>query len=265
MSARHRLHPLFRSRGAMSLLLGPFLTACVSSQHHFAGQTSPPVLLHIAAAQPPIEAALHAVIVYQGPGTWKRNAYWDEYVLTVANRGDAPLTIESAALIAFSGNAVSPGDDPWALEESSRTWWQSNARVAGAVLGVGAGSVAFGGMEIAAALGSMGAAGASAGLALLPLAAPAFIAVSVALDEDRKDQIEAEFARRRLVLPARIPTGQNANGSLFFRIVPGPRQLVFRCGTAGQLQVITLDLAPIASLHLKRSAPNSVARVTTIR
>src|SRR3954470_11695952 len=31
-------------------------------------------------------ASLSSVIVYEGPGSWKKAAFWDEYVVTVTNR-----------------------------------------------------------------------------------------------------------------------------------------------------------------------------------
>ena len=75
----------------------------------------------VGAQQSPVEALVNTVIVYQGPGSWKREAHWDEYVVTIANRGDAPLVIDSFSLTGLSGREVAPGTIPWALEKQSRT------------------------------------------------------------------------------------------------------------------------------------------------
>jgi hypothetical protein len=244
--------------------VGTTLAGCTSSQHRLVAHPLPPAPINVTAMQPPVEAKLYTVIAYDGPGAWKRRAYWDEYVVTLANRGNAPVTIESAALVDSRGGVMVPGDDPWSLEEASRTWWRSEGvRVTGAVLGVGAGSAAYIGSLFASAMGAFGGAGSgAAGIAVLPFAAPAIIAASVAIDEDRKDRIQAEFARRRLVLPRQIGVGEHTEGSLFFRLTPGPRQLVLRCSVEGHLQVVTMDLSPLAGLHLapRRADTQNVAK-----
>src|SRR6185436_17906008 len=104
-------------------------TGCVSSKYKLAkpADTLPAVALNLtstpapgkADAPSPVEATLNTVLVFQGPGSWKREAYWDEYIVTLANRGPAPFNIESATLTDFQGQAVTPGDNPWDLEKQS--------------------------------------------------------------------------------------------------------------------------------------------------
>jgi hypothetical protein len=245
-------------------IVGATHVGCTSSQHRLVAHPLPSAPINVTAIQPPVEANLYTVIAHDGPGAWKRAAYWDEYVVTLANRGNAPVTIESAVLVDSVGAALLPGDDPWTLEETSRTWWRSDgARVTGAVLGVGAGSAAYIGSLVASAMGAFGGAGSgAAGIAVLPFAAPAIIAASVAIDEDRKDRIQAEFARRRLILPRQIGVGEPTEGSLFFRLTPSPRQLVLRCSVEGHLQVVTMDLSPLAGLHLapRRADMHNIAK-----
>jgi CDP-diacylglycerol--serine O-phosphatidyltransferase len=105
------------------------LAGCVATKYEKAAQdTPPPVPLNLVAAQPPIELALRTVIVYNGPGSWKREALWDEYVVTIHNRGAKPLTIAASALVDFTGASHAPGVDPWTLEKESQTLEQRYQR-----------------------------------------------------------------------------------------------------------------------------------------
>src|SRR5947209_1326044 len=103
-----------------TLILG--LSGCTASRYKLASKkTSPPVPINLPSTEPPIEALVHTVIIYRGPGSWKRNAYWDEYVVTVANRGNASLAVQSASLTDINGQDSLAGTDPWELETTSRT------------------------------------------------------------------------------------------------------------------------------------------------
>ena len=56
-----------------------------------------------------LEVVLDWVIVRDGPGTWSRDAYWDEYLLRVANLSDAELSItlvEVVDALALLDNAL---------------------------------------------------------------------------------------------------------------------------------------------------------------
>ena len=115
-------------------------SGCVSAKYQSAANgTPPPVALNLtsaparflplestggdsnpAAAPPSVAAVVHSVIVYRGPGSWKRNAYWDEYVVSLVNRDSASLVVESAMLTDFRGDTSAPDYFPWPLERQSR-------------------------------------------------------------------------------------------------------------------------------------------------
>ena len=70
------------------MLLAALLTlpGCVSKRYQSASKKTPPaVAINLAAQQPPVAVVLNTVIVFQGPGSWKREAYWDEYVVSIVN------------------------------------------------------------------------------------------------------------------------------------------------------------------------------------
>ena len=251
-------------------------SGCVSRGYKLADKSvPPPVALNLvstlaanAAEAPPFaEATLQSVIAFRGPGSWKSEAYWDEYVVTIVNRSESPLVVTAVNLHSDKNEAVAPGTDPWALEKLSKKWWETNtAQQTGTYIALGAGTVASGVIAATAyaaaapatfggtvtAVGAGGAIG-LAGALVLPVVA----GTSVVMNVKRKHQVEAEFDRRRLALPLSLVSGQTAQGSLFFRITPGPRRLIFTCvaGTAAPRDV-TIDLTRLAGLHLK---PDAVA------
>ncbi len=251
-----------------AITLAVALTGCVSAKYKLAKKETAPTALNLKTSQPATEAVLHTVIVYEGPGSWKRKAFWDEYVLTVANRSAVPLTIESATLIDYQDQRLTPGTDPWAIEKASKTWWQNTKSndtgrivtlgVGGAVVGTAA-AMAAGGVITGTAMGGITAGAAVAGAAVI--AVPIYAVVAVVGNVRGRHTIEAEFNRRHLVLPATIAPGQLAQGSLFFRITPGPRRLTLAGRLDKEPLELTLDLAPLAGLHFTappRAAPAAV-------
>ena len=174
---------------------------------------TPPVLGLTAESGRPVEARVETLIVYRSPGSWKKNAYWDEYVISVVNHSDHPLTIEAAELTGRSGIAVVAGNDPWELEKTSRSLLARNFDLGkDVVVHLGAGVMVFATTAVltgtaAAATGTVGwtvleTAG-TAGLIALPI----FVGGSIYRNVHGKNEVEREFALRRLALPAEIAAG----------------------------------------------------------
>lgn len=239
------------------------LSGCVSAKYKMAAEdTPPPVPLNITAASHPLEGVVDTVIILGGPGSWKREAYWDEYVLSVTNRGGAPVILESATLVDFQNNPVMPGDNPWDLQEQSKEWIENyDSGTSGVVLKVGAASAVMTGaiVGVVTATGLSGAyvTGASvSAAAVAPIAAVVALPIigigTILVNVEGKMKIEEEFHRRRLALPATVQPGQASQGSLFFRVAPGPKKLtlVFR-GPDSKFEM-PFDLKPFADLHLEK-------------
>jgi len=248
--------------GVLCALLA--LSGCTSPRYKTASKKTPPaVLLNLPSTEPPVEALLHTVIFFRGPGSWKQDAYWDEYVVTVANRGNALITVESASLIDFHDQVAATGTDPWELEAASRTQAEKDfgfakstaVQIGGGVTvmaaGGGVGAVIFSGGFISAAGGA-----AIGGIILLP----AFVGGTIYTNINNRHSIEREFARRHLVLPAMLVPGQVVRGSCFFRISPGPKRLTLHCRIDDQPRDVVIDLAPIGGLHLKAPAAAKAPR-----
>ena len=263
-------HPSFFVRSLLLLTFALAFSGCVSRSYKLAEKnTAPAVALNlpsgsvgevakdgIAAAA---DAVVHTVVVYQGPGSWKREAYWDEYVLSVTNRTEAPLVVERATLHANNAESSQPGDKPWVLERTGKSWWNSAAgEQTGLYLKLGAGTVVGMGTIAAGALSagfwgpvSSGAAAAMGVGAAAVVALPVVAISSVGMNIHRKHQVEAEFNRRRLVLPLNLEPGETVQGSFFFRITPSPRLLELQASAAGEPRNISVSLAPLASLHMR--------------
>lgn len=251
------------------LPLAPLFTGCVSTKYKMANAetTAPAVTLNLTnlpptagAMRPDLEAAVHTVIVFQGPGSWKRQAFWDEYVVSVANHTAKPITIEAVTLTDFQNQPVSVGENPWALEKFSRSYTARVANSVGDVLKVGGATVltstAAGGVAVLGALhvgNQLGAAMVVGGTVMFAAATVVVPVASVVRNINSRHEIEAEYRRRRLSLPVYLAPGQIQQGSFFFRISPGPQQLTLHCRVGNETRQVTIDLTPLAGLHLKNA------------
>ena len=249
-----------QSRALRLLVLGSALfalTGCVTAKkYRLAKSGSPPVrTLGWSASAAPVELTLQSLIVFKGPGSWKREARWDEYVVLLANRGDQPVTVTSAVLVDLQGTPQFPGSDPWTLEKLSRTNWDRYGKT-GLKLLAGAGAVLVYGTAVeAVALGGLMGGGSAGGAVLvldvIPVVALVDITAVAIMNHHNKDKVQQEFARRRLVLPRTLGPGETVSGSLFFPMTPGPQRLILKAQSGEGPRELTLGLKPLADLHLK--------------
>jgi hypothetical protein len=202
-------------------------TGCVSSRYKKAPQETPPARMLNAAFVPgPLEASLSSLITYNGPGSWKRNAFWDEYVVTLRNPGPEPLLVSESGLVDFTGAVRVAGNEPWALEKSSKKL-ERQYKEAGiafvryttpGVLIIGAGAAALSSAGIFSAAATTAA---TATVVVLPV----YYITVLAINQHNRIGMETEFNRRRLVFPLTLAPGEIRSGSLFFPMVPNPRSL----------------------------------------
>jgi hypothetical protein len=256
-----KIHPRLSRLAVASVALA--LSGCVSAKYKSAAKDTPPtVALNLTAAQPPIEATVNTAIVFHGPGSWKRDAYWDEYVVSVANHGSVPLVVDAAALTDFCGDTIPPGDNPWLLEKASLSRQDEiNRQAKSALVQIGQGYLVVGvsgvivGATVTGIAGTAAAGGAAfaaslAGVAILPF----YIGGTVYRNISSRHGIENEFAHRRLMLPATVAPGGVAQGSLFFRISPGPQRLVLSGRSGAEPVKVAIELTPLKGLHLLPAA-----------
>lgn len=250
----------------LASLLPLGLTGCVSRTYQLAGrQQTPATALNWHSETSPVELSLRSVVIYRGPGSWKSEARWDEYQVTVRNTGSETRTVTNAELTNFEGTAMNPGVEPWSLEKESLRNTRRLADALGNAFQFGTGTIlpAMAGMAVSPGATRFVLTGGSVGPALIaagPVVLPVALGASVYRDMSNKHAIEAEFSRRRLALPLTLAAGETVTGSLFFPVTPGPQLLRIRLsGQTGQDSVV-LALQGLASLHLGAPAgePGSV-------
>jgi hypothetical protein len=234
------------------------LAGCLSPKYKAADKNTPPArVLNINFPAAPVEANLNTVITFGGPGSWKREAFWDEYVVSLRNPGDQPLQVGAITLQDFAGTPRSPGDDPWALERESKTLEKKYhdagmafARIAGPRVLVTAAEP-----QIVATAG-VGATGAAAAATATAVALPVYGVAIWSVNSHHKAQIKAQFERRRLNLPLTLSPGETRTGSLFFPMVPNPHSLTVSWSYEAQTADLVLPLEFLSGLHMTEKSVN---------
>jgi hypothetical protein len=241
---------------------------CVATKYKLAKKDTPPVqLVDIAfPLSPPLRVTLASLITYGGPGSWKREALWDEYVVRLENHGERPVTIDSTSLADAAGTPYGAGSDPWALEKQSRKLEQQYKdhgeaflRAAGpGVLIVGVGAATF---SAAAGGGAVFIVPAVAGVAAATvIALPVYYVTVLAINHHNKKAVMTEFMRRRLALPLTLAPGETRTGSLFYPTVRSPGSLALHWSNESGAATATLPLDFLHALHVAVAPTKHVSR-----
>jgi hypothetical protein len=240
------------------------VSACVSSKYKFAGKEIPPARSLSAQFPPaPLDANLVNVITDGGPGSWKREAFWDEYVVALHNPGDQPLEVSSATLVDFAGSPRSAGNDPWALERESKTLERKYRDAGIAFARIAAPRVLVTTAEpVAVASAGIGTAGAAAAATATAVALPVYGLATWGVNRHHKAAITVEFNRRRLRLPLSLAPGETRTGSLFFPMVPNPRSLDLNGSTGSGTTDAVLALDFLRGLHVTAGSGDDTTAAT---
>jgi hypothetical protein len=241
-------------------------------------------LLNVPFSPAPVSASLATLIVYGGPGSWKREALWDEYVVTLKNSGAGAVTLTGADLQDFPGAVHVAAADPWKLEiesaeltkEFQRTGvaFAKDALPPGIVAGIATGYSAYAGWmsqtvqtvfidgervrptwfegSVPGPVVFSNVAGfASVGVA---------VAERVLANRENRADIEAEFRLRRLPLPVTLAPGQARVGALFFPMTPNPRRLRLLWQRGDERGAVELPLDFLGGLHVPPGAAAAAAK-----
>lgn len=246
----------------ISLSIAFFNAGCVSNQYKKAKEsTPPPVWLNVAFPPAQLEAMLNSVITFNGPGSWKRDAFWDEYVVTLRNPGNQFLIVISADLIDYAHNVRPARNDPWTLESESKSLEQKykDDRIAFArnavpgvlILGVGAVAATSAGYIVTWGAGGVAAGAGAAAAAATVVALPLYYGAVLYINHSNKRAMETEFNRRRFTSPLMLAPGEARTTSLFFPMGPNPHSLSLRwsMGTINGESVLPLDF--LKGLHIE--------------
>jgi hypothetical protein len=235
-----------------AVLTACVLNACVSQKYKRVDKKTPPArALNIKFPPAPLEATLYTEISDGAPGSWKREAFWDEYVVILHNPGDRPVQVLSAALTDYAGAPHAAGIDPWALERESKTLERRyrDAGVAFARVAAPRVIVAAAEPEVVASAG-VGAAGAAAAATATAVALPVYGLSVFGINMHNKSVIHKEFERRRILFPLTLGPGESHTGSLFFPMIPNPKALSMKwSGHSGERDT-ALALDFLEGLHV---------------
>ena len=211
----------------------------------------------------PLAARLDWVIVRNGPGTWARNADWDEYLLHVRNTSDRPLLITTVAVTDSLGHRAEPLSKRKTLVKASkqtvRRYRDSDIKVkagrgGGTLIASGMGATTLGvGAAYAEAAGALmgggGASGAGAVAGGLLIGGPVLVGLGV-VRVVRNAKVDNRIQARHSTLPLEVPAGADAALDVFFPISPSPAKLELSYDDGSGVQSLVLDTQSLAGLHL---------------
>ncbi|MEM7220955.1 MAG: hypothetical protein AAF515_21525 [Pseudomonadota bacterium] len=233
-----------------------------------------------------LEAILDWVIVPSGPGSWARNAQWDEYLLRVGNRGAMPLTIKDVLVI----DSLDGGHEPQLSQDALlRASVATRRRYRDEDIDVRAGYGAPGLTRLASGVGVAGTAAgfygeASGGFWLLTSSQSAAASVvgtvgvfaiyslpaMLLIDASRREgkrKVALEMAGRVTPFQRTLAPGEAIPLDLFFPLAPAPQALELTYQLEGDTQPLrTLRLAvdrALDDLHLANAAPRALAGAST--
>ncbi len=211
-------------------------------------------------------ATLDWVIVRAGPGTWAKNADWDEFLLRFENLSGSPIQITNVLVYDSLGTQIDTRPDRKKLvngsKETKRRYADSDIKImagwgagtialaSAGVLGVGyavaVSTFTFGGLGVAG--GTAGGAGAA--VAVAAVAAPVLLFVGMNRSANN-EKVNKEIIRRQTVLPIEIPQSQEIPIDLFFPLVPSPTHLeIIYTDTENEYRLIVDTQEALNGLHL---------------
>jgi len=226
-------------------------------------QTTQPLA---AVSDQQVIATLDWVIVRGGPGTWAKNADWDEYVLRVRNQSDQPLTVTQLAVVDSLDTRVETQSGRKELvkgsKKTARRYKESGIKVkagrgagtmlvAGAAvtaLGVGAASASVYGAAMSGAATAGGAGVAAGGLLLL---GPA-LAVGGIVRGVNNGKVNNQIELRQTLLPLAISADEERVINAFFPLAPSPKmvELTYVDATGEHRLLIDTSVA-LNGLHIE--------------
>jgi hypothetical protein len=244
---------LFRCGSSLLFAGGLCLvTACVSPKYQRAVKSTPPIQpLNVKFPPSTLDSSLYSEISDGGPGSWKREAFWDEYVMIMHNDGDQALNIASATLMDYEGAVRLAGSDPWALERESKSL-EKRYRDAGIAFSRMAAPrvIASAAEPTVVASAGIGTAGAATAATLTAVALPVYGVTVFGINMHNKAAIKKEFNRRRVPLPLTLGPGETRTGSFFFPMVPNPQALTVGWTSSAGDGKTTLELPFLQGLHV---------------
>ncbi len=211
-----------------------------------------------------VTATLDWVIVRDGPGTWAKNADWDEYLLRVKNETGQPIQVTRLTVVDSLGTRIESESERKKLVKGSKMtakrYKGSGVKVkagmgVGTMLASGA-AVTVAGVGIAAATmgpvigGATAAGGAGAAMAAGLLIGPA-LAVGGVVRGINNNKVSKQIELRQTSLPVEVPAGEELRLNTFFPLAPSPQMVsVIYTGVDGEHVLVIDTNSALSGLHI---------------
>jgi len=218
-----------------------------------------------SASDERLSVNLDWVIVRDGPGTWAKNAFWDEYLLRVSNDSDRPIQLTELVVVDSLNTRIAAQQGRKQLvagsKQTSRRYKESGIKViAGSgrgTVGVAAATAAGAGVGAAIGAGAGGAAigGAAGGAAIVGavVLAPVLAVGGIARGVNHS-AVNTQIEERQTILPLDLPVGDELGLDIFFPLAPSPQmvELAYKDAT-GDYVIVIHTSAVLNDLHIESS------------
>jgi hypothetical protein len=207
-----------------------------------------------------LSVTIDAIVVRDGPGSWSKNADWDEYLLHALATSDQPVEITRVVVVDSLGKHRKPsatrGDLQSGSKETARRYKDADLEVTAGYGGAGlvVAGYAVGGASAAVGLATLGTSGAAAGAAVAGavLVAPVLMTAGIVVGV-QEIRVQNEIRHRSTVFPATVAADQELLLDVFFPIAPAPQRVEVTYRDAAGEHVLVIDTkAVLAGLHLVR-------------
>jgi hypothetical protein len=243
----------------LRLAAGAFLACVVLATSGCAGRRAAaraqqavgePVLLELESqGTGPLRIRVEHFVARNDPGSFTRDARWDEYRLALSNEGGAPLVLEGLDRVAADGAPVSTSAS--AQDLSAKTALVQGLIAAGTVKTAAAAAGAAGAVGTAGSfysavgLSTLGGALTAVSVMMVPAAIVGGVAImaSQARRADRETAAVEQGFARALKPPVEVAAGETLRASAFFPIMPTSTMLVARYRVGGEPRSAAVYLA----------------------
>ena len=201
-----------------------------------------------------VSAELIWVIVRDGPGTWARNADWDEYLVNVVNESGEMIQIIDVTIVDSLGVRQATNADYRELvnesKETTKRYKDSNLTVKA---GIGAGTIMAAGGAILLGASMGGAVFVEAAMIIsgsLVVLVPAGVGVGI-VRSNNKNKVAREIRKRHTLLPVTINSHEDLLLDIFYPLAPSPTQLEITYMVAGEEETLVVNTSEaLNGLHL---------------
>jgi hypothetical protein len=243
--------------------LGAVLALTLLSACAFNRKLDKPVPLQPAGAiamavDERLSVTIDAIIVRDGPGSWSKNADWDEYLMHGRTSSTEPVEITRIVVVDSLGKRRKPsairGDLQSGSKETARRYKDADLEVTAGYGGAGlvVAGYAVGGASAAVGLATLGTSGAAAGAAVAGavLVAPVLMTAGIVVGVE-EIRVQNEIRRRSTAFPAQVAADEELPLDVFFPIAPAPQfvEVTYR-NTSGEHVLVIDTKAVLAGLHL---------------